>query len=403
MKMVVVKEKLDFMDGNMAAAEAVRLCKPKVIVAYPITPQSPITEKLSEFVADGDIDAQYIEIDGEHSCLAAIRGAATMGVRVFTATCGPGLMYAHENLENVHLTRLPVVIAVPNRSHTSLYPDFSDSICESTTGWIQIFCESPQEVLDTLIQAYKIAENWDVLMPTMVLFDGYVTSHTGAPIYIPSQEDVDEFLPAYKRAPHLSTLDAPIFAERRGSIPMMEMEHELAMQNALEVIKNVHDEFAKKFGRGYGNGLVEKYLVDDADSVLVTISSMTGTARKVIDDLRKEGKKIGLLKLKSFRPFPAKELIDVAKNVKALGICERQETHGSNCGEIYKEIRSVIYDLDKRPKTINFALGLGGVDVTIPHLRYAAEKTIEAAETGKVAKSLIWSPEIEEAIKAKGA
>jgi len=397
--MVMAKQTLDFMDGNTAAAYAVKLVRPKVIVAYPITPQSPITEKLSEFVADGEIDANYMEIDGEHSCLAAIRGAAAMGARVFTATCGPGLMYAHENLENVHVQRLPVVIAVPNRSHTSLYPDYSDSICESTTGWIQLYTESPQEVLDTLIQAYKIAEDWDVLMPVMVLFDGYVTSHTGSIVYIPSQEDVDKFLPPYKRPPHLSALGA-VIGQERTSGPFMESEHELAMQNALEKIKAVNEEFANIFGRKYGNGLVEEYLCEDAECVLVTASSMTGTARKVVEDLRKAGEKIGLVKLRSFRPFPAKDILEIAEKVKAMGICERQETHGSGCGEIYKEIRSVAYDLANRPKTINFALGLGGVDITLPQLTYAAEKVLKAAKTGIVEKSLYWSHEIDQELRA---
>ena len=318
----MAKEKIDFITGNDAVAYAVKLAKVKVVAAYPITPQSPVTEKLSEYVADGELDAEFIKVEGEHSCLAAMRGAGVCGIRTFTATCGPGLMYAHENLENVHRDRTPLVMAVPNRSYSSLFPDYSDSMCEATTGFVQIFVEGAQEALDTTLQGFRIAEDHRVLMPLMVLYDGYVTSHTGATVRMPSQEDADRFLPPYK--PYAVKLDpsrSQYIQWDRPEVPLQEMEHEQAMTNAKKVIKEANEEYAKVFGRSYGDGLVEPYRVEDADAVLVTMASMTGTARQVVDTLREKGLNVGLLRLRSFRPFPDESFQELQKKhgFKAMG------------------------------------------------------------------------------------
>jgi len=389
----VAKQKVDFITGNDAAAYAVKLCKPDVIPAFPITPQSPVTEKISEYVADGELDAEYVEADGEHSMLAIARGAGQMGARVFTATCGPGLMYAHENMEQVAFDRIPLVMAVPNRSHLSLYPDLTDTMPESTTGIIQLMCETPQEVLDTTIQAFKICEDHRVLLPAFVMYDGYVTSHTGATVFLPAQEDVDEFLPPYE--PYLGRVDPSKPQTRiRFSVPIVKMEHSQAMENAKEVIKEVNEEFYKRFGRRYGNGLIDKISLDDADAALVTHSSMTGTAREAVRRLRAEGKKIGLLKLKSFRPFPAEDIVEALKDVKAIGVCERHNTPGLGQGEICGDVKTALFDASERPLVIDAALGLGGTDITVPELTYIANAALEAAKTGVVEKRLIWAPEI---------
>lgn len=393
----MAKEKIDFITGNDAVAYAVKLAKVKVIAAYPITPQSPVTEKLSEYIADGELEAEFIKVEGEHSCLAAMRGAGVCGIRTFTATCGPGLMYAHENLELVHRDRTPLVIAVPNRSYSSLFPDYSDSMCEATTGFVQIFVEGAQEALDTTLQAFRIAEDHRVLMPLMVLYDGYVTSHTGATVKMPSQEDADRFLPPYK--PYAVKLDpsrSQYIQWDRPGVPLQEMEHERAMTNAKEVIKEANEEYAKVFGRSYGDGLVEPYRVEDADAVLVTMASMTGTARQVVDTLREKGLSVGLLRLRSFRPFPAESFLDLQKEhgFKVMGVCERDVTHGCNYGEVYGDLKASLYDMDERPKLINFIFGLGGADIRIPDFNIAFHKVLETAKTGKVEKSTWFGYEI---------
>jgi len=385
------------MTGHEAAAYAVKLAKVKVLVCYPITPASPVIEKLSEYIYDGDLEAESIEIEGEHSCLAAIRGAAWTGVRVFTSTSGPGLAYAHENLQMAHTDRYPIVMTVPTRSHVTDWSagcaDHSTVICESTTGWIQIFCENQQEILDTILQAYKISENHRVLLPIMVIYDGLITSHSSLTIRLPSQEDADSFLPEYKPYRKLDTSN-PLNRISSGGkhVPLMEIQHEKAMEEAKLVISEVNDEYNAIFGRKYGDGLIEEYMCENADAILITMGSHAGTTRSVINQMRKEGKKIGLMKIRSFRPFPSENLQKKINEIgpKALGVCAPQVTHGLNHGELYGDIRDALYDLDSRPKTINFILGLTGTDVSSARIRYAAEKTLKAAETGIVINSTEW-------------
>jgi pyruvate ferredoxin oxidoreductase alpha subunit len=389
----MVKEKIDFVTGNDAAAYAVKVCKPDVIPAYPITPQSPVTEKISEYVADGELDSEYVEVDGEHSCLAVARGAGQMGARVFTATCGPGLMYAHENMQQVAVDRTPLVMAVPNRSHIGLYPDLTDTMPESQSGIIMLFCESPQEVLDTIIQAYKICEDHRVLLPGFVCYDGYVTSHTGSTIYLPDQEEVDKFLPPYE--PYLGRVDTskPMTRQWR-SAPLLKMDLELAMDNARSIIKEVNEEFYKQFGRRYGNGLIDKIELDDAEVALLTHHTLTGTAREVVKRLRAKGEKIGIVKLKSYRPFPHEDLADALKGVKVVAVVERHSTPGLGVGMLCGDLQSSLYDLAERPLVLDGALGLGGTDVTLPEITYVANAALEASKTGVVKKKVIWAPEI---------
>jgi len=389
----MAKGKVDFITGNDAAAYAVKVCKPQVIPAYPITPQSPVTEKIAEYVADGELDAEYVEVEGEHSCLAVARGAGQLGARVFTATCGPGLMYAHENMQQVAVDRTPLVMAVPDRSHVSLYPDLTDITPESQSGIIMLFCETPQEVMDTLIQGFKVAEDHRVLLPLFVCYDGYVTSHTGSTVLMPDQEDVDAFLPEYE--PYWGRVDPsnPVISVAR-SVPQMKMEHEQAMENAKSVIKEVNEDFGKAFGRKYGNGRIELIDFDGAETALIAHSSLTGTARQVIKDLKAKGEKIGLIKLKAFRPFPAEDLREALKDIKAVGVCERHEIPGHGQGMICGDLKAALYDMPKRPLVVDAALGLGGTDVTVPELTYVANAVLEAAKTGVVKKKLIWAPEI---------
>jgi pyruvate ferredoxin oxidoreductase alpha subunit len=306
-------------------------------------------------------------------------------------------MYAHENLECVHRDRTPLVLAVPNRSYSSLFPDYTDSMCEATTGFIQLFVEGAQEALDTTLQGFRIAEDHRVLMPLMMLYDGYVTSHTGATVNLPFQKDVEKFLPPY--VPYVVRVDpsrSEFIMWDRPDVPLQEMEHERAMTNAKEVIKEANEEYAKIFGRRYGDGLVEPYKVEDADVVLVTMASMTGTARQVVDSLREKGENVGLIRLRSFRPFPAESFQELQRRhgFKAIGVCERDVTHGCNYGEVYGDLKAALYDLDERPKVINFLFGLGGADIRIPDFKIAFEKVQEASKTGNVEKSTWFGYEI---------
>lgn len=400
---VTTQSNVAFMTGHEAAAYAVKLARVKVIACYPITPASPVMEKLAEYVANGEIDAESIEIEGEHSCIAAIRGAAWTGVRVYTSTCGPGLAYAHENVQMAHTDRVPIVMSVSMRSHVTDWSagasDHSTVICESTTGWIQLFCETQQEVLDTILHAYKISEDHRVLLPIMVIYDGFITSHASMTIHLPVQEDVDEFLSDYKPYRILEP-DDPVNRFPSGGlhVPFLEKQHEQAMENAKTVISEVNEEYHEKFGRGYGNGLMEEYLCADAEVLLIMMGSMAGTARTVIQQMREEGERIGLIRLRSFRPFPAEYLAKVVKKVgpKVVAICAPQITHGLNHGELCGDIRDALYDLDDRPKTINFILGLTGTDISPIRLRYVAERSLEAARTGVVETPNEWGYDITE-------
>lgn len=387
----MAKETIDFLTGNEAAAYGAKLAKIQVISAYPITPQSPITEKLSEFVNNGELEAPYLNVEGEHSCMGALIGAAFTGCRVFTASCGQGLAYMHEQIHVVHNLRLPIVMAVPNRAlSTHIFCDHSDTMAEATCGWIQIFTENPQEVLDMMIQAFKIAEDRRVLLPVMVCFDGFVTSHTGATISVPSQDMVDQFLPRMNNPYAVSPSNPSVLQFYNLDIPKMEWEHEQAMQMAKEVIKEVNEQYAAIFGRSYGNGLVEQFMCQDAEAVILTSSSTAGTAREVVANLRNKGERIGLVKLRSFRPFPEEELQAIASRVKAIAVLDRNETHGSNCGEFYKEVRSALYDLNPKPQMVNYIVGLGGADVRYSDIEKAAETALEIAKTGQIKDKIVW-------------
>ena len=397
----MVEETTALMTGHEAAAWAVKLAGVKVIVCYPITPASPVIEILSEYVANGELDAESIEIEGEHSCLAAIRGAAWTGVRVFTSTSGPGLAYAHENVQMAHTDRVPIVMTVPTRSHVTDWSagcaDHSTIICESTTGWIQLFCENQQEVLDTILQAYRISEDHRVLLPIMVVYDGLITSHSSLTIKLPSQEDADNFLPPYIPFRKLDP-DDPINIISSGGlhVPFMEKQHELAMEDAKKVISEANEEYCSIFGRKYGDGLIENIMCDDAEALLITMGSHVGTARTVVKQMREEGKKIGLIKIRSFRPFPVEALYEKISDIapKAIGVIAPQITHGTNNSELCGDIRDTLYDLDGRPKTINFIMGLTGTDISPKRMRYAAERTLEAARTGVVENSTEWGYDI---------
>jgi len=390
------EQTVDFLTGNEAAALAVKMTRVQVISAYPITPQTTIVEKLSEYIADGELEAPCINVEGEHSCMAAIYGASVAGARTFTASSGQGIAYMHEQLFTVHSQRLPVVMAVPNRNLAShILCDHGDTMAQATAGWIQLFAEDQQEVMDTILQAYRIAEDRRVLMPVMVCYDGFITSHTGATISVPDQEDVDDFLPPRTDDYDQINPDDPLVLQVfRYDIMQLEREHEEAMQSAKDVIGEVNREYGEIFGRSYGDGLVEMIRCEDAEAVIFTSHSTAGIARNVIEELRSAGEPVGMVRLRSFRPFPVERLLELMPQFKAVSVLERNETHGSGCGEIYKELRSAVYDLETRPKIIDFIGGLGGADITYEHVKKAALAGLKLATTGKMEKEVTWLDEL---------
>lgn len=353
---------LKVISANRALAEAVKLAKPKVVPVYPITPQTSISEYLASFVADGELKAEYIRVESEHSAISAAVGASGTGVRVFTATSSQGLALMHEILFAAAGLRNPIVMGNANRALSaplSIWNDQQDSISERDSGWMQFFAENAQEALDFVLQAYRISEDQNVLLPSMVCVDGFILTHTVEPVDIPTQEDVDKFLPPYK--PTHSCLD-PEHPMSLGTFtdPNYYMEArydmEIAMEGAVDVIRKVNQEFEEVFGRKYD--LVENYRCEDAEIILVAMGSICGTIKAVIDDLRTKGEKVGLLKVIAFRPFPRDDIYNAVKGADRIAVLDKNISMGIG-GVLFNEIKAKM-DVDAS----GFILGLGGRDVS---------------------------------------
>ena len=358
-------DKVMVIEGTHAASHAVKLARVQVIAAYPITPQTGVVEKLSEIVSHGDLDAKFIKVESEHSAMASCIGASISGARAFTATSSQGLALMHELLHWAAGSRLPIVMVNVNRALAppwSIYVDHNDSLSQRDTGWLQFYAESNQEVLDTVLQAYKIAEA--VSLPVMINLDAFVLSHTSEPVAIPKQELVDEFLPPRKAQFKVDPADPHAFGALVGPEAYMEMRYKLfeAMEDAREVIRNVDSEYSEKFGRPYG-GLVEEYYADDAEVVLITSATAVSTARIAVDEMRSLGFPVGLAKLRTFRPFPVDEIRSLAQRVSKIGVMDRNISFGAT-GIIYQETKAALYNASVRPKLFGFIAGLGGRDVT---------------------------------------
>ena len=382
------------LDGNHAAAHGAKLSRVQVIAAYPITPQSPVTETLSEFVEGGDLNAEYIAVESEHSALAVCTSASIVGARTFTATSSHGLAYMHEMLHWVAGTRLPVVLACVNRAigaPWNVLNDQQDSISQRDTGWIQIYARNNQEIVDSVIQAYKIAES--VYVPVMVCYDGYVLSHTEMPVDVPSQEDVDRFLPPYK--PHtvldpadpknynLVTLANPrVNAEGVLCHGYMELRYLLqeALQSSRETIAGVGREFGELFGRGYANMFWEDRM-DDADIVIVAMGSLAMEAIVAANMLREEGHKAGVLGLRVFRPFPKSDVVKALSKARLVVVFDKNISYGSE-GATCSEIKSALYGSGANAVIRNFIVGLGGRDVKARELADAVTKSLPSLREG---------------------
>ncbi|MDD5474689.1 MAG: pyruvate ferredoxin oxidoreductase [Candidatus Methanoperedens sp.] len=376
--------------GDHAVAIGAKLSRADVVPAYPITPQTLIIEHIADFVNDGEMDAKFLTMESEHSVMSAAAAASAAGARVFTATSSQGLAFMYEMLYATAPLRLPVVMVNANRTLTAppgIWCEYNDSMGVRDSGWLQVYVEDNQEALDMVIQSYRIAEDKRVLLPVMPCIDGFVLTHTVEPVEVPQQQDVDSFLPPY-------TPDIILDPERPAMIGtlmpaeyIMEMRRQTAdaFESAKKVIQEVNDEFAKKLGRNYG-GMIDTYRMEDAEAALITIGTVTSTSREVVDDLRKAGKKVGIVKLRFFRPFPSEELRKVLSGVSAVGVFDRSISyHGG--GPAYNEVRSTLYGL--MIPVINHLAGIGGRDVTKEQIVKMFDLTLKAAKGEKV-KEIYW-------------
>jgi pyruvate/2-oxoacid:ferredoxin oxidoreductase alpha subunit len=361
--------------GNEAVAYGAMLSRVQVIPAYPISPQTTIVESLSEFCADGRLKADFIRVESEHSAMACCIGAASTGARTFTATSAQGLAFMHEVLHWAAGSRLPIVMANVNRAMSApwtMWCDQGDSLSQRDTGWLQFYCEDNQEVLDSIIMAYRISEQ--VLLPSMVCLDGFILSHTYEQVEIPESAEVDQYLPAYAPKFKLDVEDPHSF--NGAFLPDIYMEQRMKMQGAMEEAKRVAKEtdleFGKSFGRSYG--IMEEYRAEDADLLLVTSGTITGTARVVVDEYRKNGGKVGLLKMKMFRPFPAEDVRRALQQARKVAVVDRNISFGST-GIFAQEIRSALHQHGEGTSVFGFIAGLGGRDVTPAVLKEIIEYT----------------------------
>jgi phenylglyoxylate dehydrogenase alpha subunit len=388
-------------DGNEAAAWGVARSKPDMVAVFPITPQSSLAEYISQFVADGVIKADLMDVEGEHSVLSVLQGACLAGARTYTASCGQGLAFMFEPYFRSAPLRLPLVMSIVTRdgiTPQSVWGGQQDAMTVRETGWIHMYCETCQEILDTVIMAYRIAENRDVMLPVNVNHDGNYLSYGVEKVELPEEEEVDAFMGEKNTNWHVA-LDPdrpmgvdPLTGGAGGVGPSLFVKyrkgHCKGMQNALRVITEVHEEWGKQFGRHYAP-LVEEYRLDDADYAIVTIGSMSGAGKDAVDAAREAGEKVGLIKIKTFRPFPLQALRDALAKVKAVGVVDRSVSFAWNSGPVYQELLSALYFLDNRIPAVSFIGGLAGADITIDHFKRVIDTTARTLQ-GEVPSECIW-------------
>ncbi|MBN2071542.1 MAG: pyruvate ferredoxin oxidoreductase [Candidatus Krumholzibacteriota bacterium] len=361
--------------GNHAVSYGVKASEAKVISAYPITPQTHVVELLSEMCANGEIDAEFIKVESEHSAMAACVGASAAGSRAFTATSSQGLLLMHEMLHWAVGARLPIVLANINRAvgpPWSIWTDQNDSLSQRDVGWLQIYVESNQETQDTIPQAFKIAE--ELQMPVMIVMDAFFLSHTYEIVDLFDKEQVRKFLPPYEPEIKIDVNDPHSFGNLAGPDMYMELRYMIqeAMEKSIDVIKRVDREFEEIFGRKYG--LVEAYRCEDAETILVTSGTVASTTRAVIDEMRDEGIKIGALKIRVFRPFPFEEVFEVLSKTEKVAVIDRNISFGGH-GIFFQEIKSALYGRTDVPIT-GYIAGLGGRDITPEVIREIADKAL---------------------------
>ena len=379
--------------GNYAAAYGAKLARPKFIAFYPITPQTTIVEKLADFSSAGELEAKFIPVESEHSAMAACIGAANTGVRTFTATSSQGLALMHELLFWAAGARLPIVMSNVHRAlapPTNLGADQTDSFAQRDTGWIQLECESAQEILDSTLQAFRIAE--EVMLPCMVCHDAFYLSHTYEPVDIPEAELVDSYLPPYIPPFKLDSENRLTFYASSTRCPATQYEYryhaQQAMERVPEVLRKADEHFYELFGRRYG--IVEEYYLDGAELVIVAAGTMVSTIRRVVEEFRQRGERVGLLRIRMFRPFPKEEIRQLLKSVPKVAVFDRNISLGEG-GILNQSVKSTLYDVDQKPVVFGFIVGLAGVDITPDIIKNIVDYTLQQ-DTPE--KDIIWTEAI---------
>lgn len=371
----------NMLEGSRAVALGVTLCRPQVISAYPITPQTHIVQELAQIVADGELKAEYVNVESEHSAASAVLGASATGVRVYTATTSQGLLLMEEVLYNIAGMRLPVVMTCVNRSVSAplnIWTDQQDSYSARDAGWIQLYAVSNQESLDLVFQAYKIAEDHRVMLPVMVCMDGYTLTHSYEAVDIPEQEKVDSFLPPFQPVYKLDPQDPLTFGAYAEPDKYMETRYMIhrAMLKALDVIPEVALQFKKVFGRDSG-GLLKTYRTEDASLIVVSMGGISSTVEETVDILREAEEKVGAVRLIAHRPFPAKQLKEALKKANNILVIEKAVSLGSG-GPLAQEIRSLFNGEVSTPRISGAVGGLGGRDIQVGTIKKAIIKAREA-------------------------
>jgi pyruvate ferredoxin oxidoreductase alpha subunit/phenylglyoxylate dehydrogenase alpha subunit len=388
-------------DGNEAAAWGVALARPDMVAVYPITPQSSLAEYISQFVADGIIKADLMDVEGEHSVLSVLQGACLAGARTFTASCGQGLAFMFEPYFRTPSLRLPIVMSIVTRDGITpqcVWGGQQDAMTVREAGWVHMYCENCQEILDTVIMAYRIAEDRNVMLPVNVNHDGNYLSYGVERVELPDQDEVDAFLGEKDTNWHVA-LDPerpmgvdPLTGGAGGPGPSLFVRYRKGMcqgmQNALGVIREAHEEWANRFGRSYAP-LVEEYRLEGADYAIVTIGSMTGAGKDAVDLAREKGENVGLIKVKTFRPFPLESLCQALSKIKAVGVVDRSVSFGWNTGPVFQELLSALYYAGRLMPAVSFIGGLAGADITVDHFARVIEMTADALR-GEVPSGPVW-------------
>lgn len=363
----------DRLSGNEAVAEALRQINPDVMAAFPITPSTEIPQYFSKFVANGQVDSEFIPVESEHSAMSAVIGAEAAGARSVTATSSAGMALMWEELYLAASNRLPCVLTLVNRALSgpiNINCDHSDSMGARDSGWIQIYAENNQEAYDNLVMAYRIAEHKKVMLPVMICQDGFITSHAVENITLLEDKEVKDFVGEYEPENYLLNPECPM-AVGPYSVTNYYFEAKRAqaeaLKNAKQVTLDVAKEYAKISGREYG--LFEEYKMDDAELAVVIIGSAAGTTKEAVDELRKDGIKAGVVKIRLFRPFPAEEIAESLKNCKAIAVMDRTESYNDNCGPLGAEVTTALYRAGAAPKVLNYVYGLGGRDVRVDDMK----------------------------------
>jgi len=399
-----IKQETMAMNGDEAVAYAVKQCDVDVVAAYPITPQTIIVEKFSEYVANGEVQTQYVCTESEHSAMTACLAAGATGARTFTASASAGLALMHEMLYVTSGSRVPVVMAIANRALSAplnIHGDHSDSMAERDSGWIQLYAENAQEAYDSIIQAFKIGEDINVSLPVIVGIDGFTLSHTLERVDTLPDEVLRQFV-GQRQYPLVVTHEGKTVPFKLDPANPMTMgpnalqnyyfefkrQQEEGMKNAYKKIQDVNCEYAKLSGRSYGNGLIDPYKLDDAEIAIVVLGSTAGTLKVIVDQLRQEGIKAGVLRIRAFRPFPVDDIKNALKNVKVVAVMDKSMSPGGLGAAVFNEVRNALYDQSTRPIVVNYIFGLGGRDSSPRDLRKVFEDIIKIARTGQVEKTV---------------